>query len=426
VTLAQIGPVITTHPEAGGGGLPPTPPRGKVLELLSAFKDLHREAVEQAETVDALKARVRELEARPAAPADDTEIKSARAEVAQARAEFERVRDQLAKDKRTFDHLLRSLHEELKLKSGLARDMAQDIITLIDKFDARLALPDIPAIKHVPEHTTTAMTSAPPPTLAEPPRKRAPRATTTPPIAAVADAAKRRDLRTTILTVLAQRGGTLPKRKVLIYGRYSRSGATDKMFAELMAGGFIEPVAEGVRITTAGRLEVGVTSPLDPVVHDMPTMERAFLAVLHCYGELSKKDVLLYAGYARSGATDSAFANLSANDWIEDVERGRSIHITQDGIDALGPHDPPPTGKALRDRIRATLNTQAAKIFDALCHAHYAVPNLYVSKKQVLADIGYARSGATDAAFAQLVQRDYAIKDRGGQIAINPGLFRHG
>jgi uncharacterized protein len=65
----QFGPVQTSHPDIGRKAAPPPPPREKVKAVLSKMADLPKEAAEEAQTVAALKAQLREakreLRARP-------------------------------------------------------------------------------------------------------------------------------------------------------------------------------------------------------------------------------------------------------------------------------------------------------------------------------------------------------------------------
>ncbi len=219
-----------------------------------------------------------------------------------------------------------------------------------------------------------------------------------------------------ILTVLAQRG-PLPRRKVLIYARYSRSGATDKAFAALIANGLADNAGALIEITPIGREEIGPVPTLDPVVHDFSDMERGLLVVLATYGDLTKTSALMFAGYQRSGSTDKAWARLSANDWIETINS--TVRITQDGVAALGPHEDALIGQGFRNHVHGTLPTAAAKFFDYL-RGH---PTKLETKAKVLEMCGYKRSGATDEAFALLVRRGYAVKGKNGEIGINPELF---
>jgi len=220
-----------------------------------------------------------------------------------------------------------------------------------------------------------------------------------------------------ILTVLAQ-WGPLPRRKILIYAGYNRSGSTDRAFAALFAIGALGAGGGNtVTITPDGRELVGPVPPFDPVIKDFSDCERTLLIVLETYGALSKADALMFAGYKRSGSTDRAWARLKANDWIEQIEGG--VRITPDGSAALGPHEPALIGEAYREWVVQQCDAAAGKFFLLLCHR----AGQYVAKADVLALCKYKRSGSTDRAFAFLLSRGYAVKGGGTTIAVNPELF---
>ena len=58
----HIGPVETSHPDIGRKAVPPPAPTERVKAILSKLADLPKEAEEEAQTVGALKAKVRELQ----------------------------------------------------------------------------------------------------------------------------------------------------------------------------------------------------------------------------------------------------------------------------------------------------------------------------------------------------------------------------
>ena len=62
VKRIKVGPVSTAHPKAGQKSGAVTPPRGKVLKVLEQLKDLPHQVEEEARTVEALRAKIRELE----------------------------------------------------------------------------------------------------------------------------------------------------------------------------------------------------------------------------------------------------------------------------------------------------------------------------------------------------------------------------
>ncbi len=120
VRVMRVGPVQTTHPEAGKAAPPPTPPRTKVREVLGELADLPAEAEHEARTADGLRARIRELESalvaakratpeplvqRIEVPAIDAEtlasLRNAVARMGEHTAELDRIRDRLAQAQQT-------------------------------------------------------------------------------------------------------------------------------------------------------------------------------------------------------------------------------------------------------------------------------------------------------------------------------------
>lgn len=120
IRTVRVGPVETTHPEAGKTATPPTPPRAKVREVLGSLADLPKEAAEEARGAEQLRARVRQLEGELAAakraapepvverveipvidPASLTALTKAVELIGTHTAEIDRVRDRLAQAQQT-------------------------------------------------------------------------------------------------------------------------------------------------------------------------------------------------------------------------------------------------------------------------------------------------------------------------------------
>lgn len=131
----------------------------------------------------------------------------------------------------------------------------------------------------------------------------------------------------TFLTVLAQRGVSLPKGKILVYANYAASGKASETFAQMLAEGWVESPATGhLQITAAGRKKLGAYTPLPvgdalykAVVEGsrLNAMEKLFLAeIRRVYpGAIGKGVILECAGYAASGKASEAFARLVALDY---------------------------------------------------------------------------------------------------------------
>jgi hypothetical protein len=112
LSLAQIGPVQTHHPEIAGGkkaALGPPPAPEKVRAMLSKLEDLPQEAADEASEKDRLRARVIELDkriirlstdlaaAKQGAGVPDTQVQKREADWQQRFDDLKRDRDRLAK-----------------------------------------------------------------------------------------------------------------------------------------------------------------------------------------------------------------------------------------------------------------------------------------------------------------------------------------
>lgn len=62
IRTVRVGPVVTTHPEAGKAAPPPTPPRGKVREVLGKLAGLAAEAEQEEREIEQMRMRNAELE----------------------------------------------------------------------------------------------------------------------------------------------------------------------------------------------------------------------------------------------------------------------------------------------------------------------------------------------------------------------------
>ena len=136
-------------------------------------------------------------------------------------------------------------------------------------------------------------------------------------------------------------------------------------------------------------------------------------------GGLTKKQVHVHTGYASSGSTSAAFADLARDGWA--AADGNRLAITVRGLDALGPFDPLPLGDELRAWLLAgdKLSTMEKALLDEICAA-YPQP---VAKGAVLEKTGYASSGSTSAAFAKLVAYNYAIPQGASMLKAAEELF---
>lgn len=133
----------------------------------------------------------------------------------------------------------------------------------------------------------------------------------------------------------------------------------------------------------------------------------AILNALAHKGPLIRKHALIWAGYARSGSTDKAFAALQARDLVVvgNFGSGRDdeMIINGNGAARLGSMDPL-TPVALSDRQKVFLEIIAQ--FGP------------IARKMILLRAGLARSGATDVDFATLRKLDLVEENEVAELAI--------
>jgi hypothetical protein len=148
-------------------------------------------------------------------------------------------------------------------------------------------------------------------------------------------------------------------------------------------------------------------------------MHRAMLIALaqHPAG-LTKKQIHVHTGYASSGSTSAAFADLVREGWVNASGR---LTITHAGLQVLGPFEPLPLGDDLREWLLAgdKLSTMEKALLERICAA-YPDP---IAKGAVLEHTGYASSGSTSAAFAKLVAYNYAIPQGASMLKAAAELF---
>jgi hypothetical protein len=149
-------------------------------------------------------------------------------------------------------------------------------------------------------------------------------------------------------------------------------------------------------------------------------MHRAMLIALAQHpGGLTKKQIHVHTGYASSGSTSAAFADLVRDAQV--AADGNRLVITGRGLDVLGPYDPLPIGDELRAWLLAgdKLSTMEKALLDRIAAAY---PHA-ITKGTVLEQTGYASSGSTSAAFAKLVAYNYVIPQGSSMLKAAEELF---
>ncbi len=317
VTKVTIGETTTTHARAGTRGAPPTPPRARVRQVLAQFKDLPKEAEEEAKTADQLRARVRELEAQlknsaittlPAGAISAEAADELRRTNVFLLSELDTARTWARDWEKVIDAALEAASTDLDIIATRAIDARNEILNKLEDGVARCsATPPPPAPQPDPPKPPT------PPTLHAPHGpKRHP-----------SEGVFRMDRM--FLTALVQ-FGRLGKRQILLYTGYRSTGDTSKAFARLVREGMVEsPAPNELAVTAVGREALGEYEML-PVGRELRArvlerynrLPRMILAtVFDVYpNKIGKGEILERIGYRSTGDTSKAFAALTATGYI--------------------------------------------------------------------------------------------------------------
>lgn len=149
----------------------------------------------------------------------------------------------------------------------------------------------------------------------------------------------------------------------------------------------------------------------------MASGERKILTVLFHFSQgRTKNQIAVIAGYAvNGGGFNNYLSAMRSKGWIVGSD---PIQITNDGIQALGPVDPLPTGDELISHWQRQLGKAERAIFDYLCSV-YPQP---ASKEEIAAETGYeANGGGFNNALGRL--RTLELVTRGQNIAASEHLF---
>lgn len=288
VTQVTVGDIQTTHPRAGHRDVTAPPPREKIKKVLEQLSDLPREAEEEAQTVAALKTKVRELEATirrgPVAPAPE------RVEVPVLKSDEIRV--------------LSNLMSEFQTVGGKVGEAAQSLIATLQ---GMMSAP--------PGYTTLSKSHTIPPSdnkvffsQKQDPEKWD------------STGSKLGRCATAILQVLAQYPSANAS-QVAIFSRYSiKSSSFSNALSELRTLGLIEGDREYLQITSNGVIAAG---PVDPLprgeklqAYWLEKLEKAERAILHAVASkpprsYSKQEISDITGYSiKSSSFSNALSKL--------------------------------------------------------------------------------------------------------------------
>jgi hypothetical protein len=157
-----------------------------------------------------------------------------------------------------------------------------------------------------------------------------------------------------------------------------------------------------------------------PLNGNLKPMHRAMLIALAQHPDgLTKKQIHVHTGYASSGSTSAAFADLAREQWV--TTDGNRLTLTPTGGQVLGDFDPLPVGDALRQWLLSgdKLSTMEKALLARIAHAYPEA----IQKHRVLDGAQYASSGSTSAAFAKLVAYGYAIPQGHSMLKAAEELF---
>lgn len=300
-TLVTVGPVTTTHPEAGSAkhSAEPPPPPSKVRELLPKLADLPAEAESKVRTESDLRARIAELErelAKKPAPAPAA-VKEKRVEVpVVSEAKLERLAGEISKLKERVD----AAHATITEWNTLAK-------TKVAKFVSETG-PRVITGAH-PATVTTRLRQAPAPARRT---------------GNGADMGLGK-MPCALLTALAQHPDGLTRQQVLIFAGYRASGDISTTFATFNESGWIHSAGGRMTITDAGLAALGDFEPLPMgealrtrILTDARPMERAILSVLFDVypNAISRGDLLERAGYKPSGDISTFLAKMNTMGYV--------------------------------------------------------------------------------------------------------------
>lgn len=311
VTRVKVGAVVTTHPKIGQGAPVVAPPREKVRRVLAQLQDLPKEAAEQAQTVEALKARTRTLEAelRHAKAAQPKPV----APLTPKRVEVPILSDQHVK-------ALEKTVGPLQIAAGKIGEVTQALMVELRK---AAAMP-----RQVVTQSPPAQHFAPRPRPAYTPDQPVARQLIGPggPEAAPLGKAERQ-----ILAVLAQYqdSGRSAVQVAIQTGYSHKGGGYNNALSALKSRGLIQGPKERLLVTSAGAVAAGPTPPVMTGAAlqefwkaQLGKAERAILDALARSPHLRKEELATDAGYAASGG---GFNNAISKLRTLELIKGRDV-----------------------------------------------------------------------------------------------------
>lgn len=460
VTLIRTGMVATTHPEAGSGALPITPPRARVKQILGQLANLPKEAEAEAKTLEALQKRVRELEAtlatydgqRAREPQDLRDHDQLATEVkrltesnhaindvnTQLRQAWRELKERCDTSAAAIDNLAWALLDE---KVRLAAIRTSPVDTMPGTVDPQL---DVHASRSVRsfhdddpnQGVSDAGTRAP--TSRERRRGRT---------SAEADdggysvrVTEGEDLpsglskmeRTLLIAILQldTAGGATHARIRRITG-YKPSGPLGKAYSRIRSLNWATEAQGAWTLTRAGHAILGSGYTLHPMgkelrlklLGELPQMQAKILETCaEAYPDgLTMEQIYIRTGYKPSGPLGAAFAALKDAFYLEKVTGivlGDSVFQVAADLFDSGEVGCRKMGAAeLRTQIIERLPVMEAALLTAVC-SHYPMS---VSRDAVRKHCGYKPSGPLGAAWKALLNAKYISGD--AEVVASKELF---
>lgn len=137
--------------------------------------------------------------------------------------------------------------------------------------------------------------------------------------------------------------------------------------------------------------------------------ERSILTVLAQYGDRTTSEIAMRAGYTVGGAFNNAMGSLRSKGY---VLRGSPVSITPEGLEALGPFEPLPTGWALAEHFLANKTLKMGKAHRMILE-YLRTCDEPQTAQQIAEATGYAIGGAFNNAMGRLRSLELVITQQG-------------
>jgi hypothetical protein len=150
---------------------------------------------------------------------------------------------------------------------------------------------------------------------------------------------------------------------------------------------------------------------------DLKPVERALLTALAQHPEgITKQQIIIYAGYKPSGDVSTAFGRFEREGWSR--AGGGGLVITPAGLSALGPYEPLPKGRDLREKMLQEASPVERGLLSVLFEAYPTA----MSKGEIVVKAGYKPSGDVSTAFGKFARLRWMVPE-GRDVRASDVLF---